>query len=198
MPTFVMLTRLDESAARSPSALESLERSATAAVRERCPDVDWLASYALLGPYDYIDLLEAPDIAEATRVSMLIRTFGHARTEVWPATDWGEFKVLARSLTNVRAAPTMPLEREHARAADAEHGFLARTIEGLDDITITAISILQPTYDELESAVIAWGEAANGADVPPLGERARSVFDILTNNMYWTADGKASMRSSVP
>ena len=50
MPTFIMLTRLNPEAVRSPRGLEQLERDATKRVREECPDVEWLSSYAVLGP----------------------------------------------------------------------------------------------------------------------------------------------------
>jgi hypothetical protein len=34
----------------------------------------------------------------AFKISALIRTFGHAYTEVWPATEWTRFKDLIRNL----------------------------------------------------------------------------------------------------
>ncbi len=52
---FVMLARLHPDAVRSPSGLEQLECNAMKRVREECPDVQWLSSYAVLGPYDYLD-----------------------------------------------------------------------------------------------------------------------------------------------
>jgi len=52
MLTFIMLTRLSPGAVRSPQALEQLERKAMERVRKDCPDVEWISSYAILGPFD--------------------------------------------------------------------------------------------------------------------------------------------------
>lgn len=95
---FIMLTRLNPEAVRSPRGLEQLERDAMKRVREECPDVEWLSSYAVLGPCDYLDVFIANDVETAARVSALIRTFGHAHTEIWTATEWDRFKDLVRTL----------------------------------------------------------------------------------------------------
>jgi uncharacterized protein with GYD domain len=98
MLTFVMLTRLSPEAARSPKTLEELERQAIERVRKECPDVEWVCSYAILGPCDYLDIFRARDIETATKVSALVRTFGHAHTEIWSATEWSRFKEIVRTL----------------------------------------------------------------------------------------------------
>lgn len=98
MPTFIMLTRLNTDAVRSPRALEELEREVMKRVREECPRVEWRNSYAVLGPCDYLDVFVADDIETAAKVSTLIRTFGHAQTEIWTATEWDRFKELVRTL----------------------------------------------------------------------------------------------------
>ena len=96
MLTFVMLTRLSPEAVRSPQALEQLERKAMERVRKECPDVQWVASYAILGPCDYLDIFRARDVETAAKVSTLIRTFGHAHSEISTATEWDRFKEIVR------------------------------------------------------------------------------------------------------
>jgi uncharacterized protein with GYD domain len=99
MQTFVMLTRLTPDAVRSPPALEDLERKVAAHVKATCPHVEWVGSYAVLGPYDYLDIFRAPDLDTASKVSAVVRTYGHAQTETWAATEWDHFKEVVRSLS---------------------------------------------------------------------------------------------------
>ena len=98
MQTFVLLTRLSPEAMKSPDALETIEREAVRMVRTECPEVQWVSNFAVLGPYDYLDIFRAPDQETAAKVATIIRVFGHAHTEIWGAVAWERYKDLVREL----------------------------------------------------------------------------------------------------
>jgi uncharacterized protein with GYD domain len=94
MPTYVLLTRLSPGAVKSPKDIEKLEKEISSKIKAECPKVRWSDSYAILGPHDYLDIFEAPDEMTAAKVVMIVRSFGHATTEIWTATKWDRFKEL--------------------------------------------------------------------------------------------------------
>jgi uncharacterized protein with GYD domain len=97
---YIMLTRLSPEALNRPGAVANLNKKVEERIRQECPGVKWLANYAVLGPCDYLDVFEAPDADTATRVALLVRSFGHATTETWVATPWDRFLTLAQGLKN--------------------------------------------------------------------------------------------------
>ena len=98
MATYMMLTRLSPGALTRPGSVTELNKKVGERIRKQCPAVKWIANYAVLGACDYMDIFEAPDPDTATRVALLVRSFGHATTETWLATPWDRFQALARAL----------------------------------------------------------------------------------------------------
>jgi uncharacterized protein with GYD domain len=92
MATYVMLTRVSPEVAPTPGHLAALGDR----VAERLK-VRWLASYAVLGPHDYVDVFEAPDTEAAARAALIVRAVARATTEVWAAVPWERFRDLARA-----------------------------------------------------------------------------------------------------
>ena len=96
MPTFLLMTRL-----RTESMHDAPSRRATGKewlhkVQECCPGVKWIAHYAILGPYDFVDIYEAPDVETAHKVSMISRAGGALSAESWQALNYDDFlKLLA-------------------------------------------------------------------------------------------------------
>ncbi len=105
MPLFIMQTQVSADALHQPKSLTTLERHVAEQIREHCPDVTWIASYAVLGPCDYIDVFEAPDVESAARVSVLVRSYGRAHSQVWPALAWDDFKKVLQQLPEVASKP---------------------------------------------------------------------------------------------
>jgi uncharacterized protein with GYD domain len=99
MATFIMMTKLSHEALISPQSFEQLSASVTARIRAECPKVEWWSSYVVLGPTDYLDIFTAPDIETAAKVATIIRSYGHATTEIWPAVEWDAFKSIVGGMS---------------------------------------------------------------------------------------------------
>ena len=97
MATYVMLTRVSPEVAADPGQLAALGDIVAERLKVECPEVHWLASYAVLGPYDYVDVFEAPDTEAAARAALIVRAVGRATTEVWAAVPWDRFRDLTRA-----------------------------------------------------------------------------------------------------
>ena len=60
-------------------------------VKSKCPDVKWHAHYAILGPYDFMDIYEADDVETAHRVSLISRAEGAVSAESWQALPYDNY-----------------------------------------------------------------------------------------------------------
>ena len=99
MATYILLTKVSPESMTAPAKLTELEEAVKKKIKKHCPQVKWVASYAVLGPYDYLDVFEAPDDLAAGKVATIVRSFGHATTETWSAIPWEQFKRTLGDLT---------------------------------------------------------------------------------------------------
>ncbi|MFH1143332.1 MAG: GYD domain-containing protein [Candidatus Eisenbacteria bacterium] len=91
MATYVLLTKLAPEVAGDTKHREAIGRKWKKTIAEKCPDVHFICHYALLGPYDFIDIYEAPDEEVATKVSVITRGLGATSVESWTAIEYNRF-----------------------------------------------------------------------------------------------------------
>ncbi len=98
MPTFVLMTRLSPEAVHDAQVRRAMGRAWLNKVKASCPEVKWLNHYAILGPYDFMDVYEAPTIEAAHKVSLISRAEGAVSAESWQALPYEEFLGLLDSI----------------------------------------------------------------------------------------------------
>ena len=91
MPVFVLMTRMTPEATKDAKGRRAMGKDWLHRVKSACPDVKWIAHYALLGPYDFMDIYDAPDVETAHRVSLISRSEGALTAESWQALPYDEF-----------------------------------------------------------------------------------------------------------
>ena len=98
MPTYVLMTRLAPESLHDARGRRAVGKAWLEKVRSACPDVKWLAHYALLGPYDFMDIYEAPDQETAHKVSLISRAEGALGAESWGALPYDSYLGLLEQL----------------------------------------------------------------------------------------------------
>jgi len=91
MPIFILLTKLAPEGSQSAEARRAMGKEWLSKVKANCPGVKFLAHYAILGPYDFMDIYEAPDAETAHKVSLISRAGGAVSAESWQAIPYDRF-----------------------------------------------------------------------------------------------------------
>lgn len=99
MATYMMLTRLTPAALERPEDLATLGQTVSDLIRQEAPEARWIGSYGVLGPYDYLDIYEAPNEEIAMKVSLAVRNVSGAQTETYPLTSYERFIQLDQEVT---------------------------------------------------------------------------------------------------
>lgn len=91
MDTYIILSRFSPQAFDNPKDFVKLAEQVSKKIKHDCPGVEWKGSYATLGRFDVVDIVEASDAKQIEKVAMIIRALGHSTTETLLATPWKEF-----------------------------------------------------------------------------------------------------------
>ena len=91
MPLFVLMTRLAPDSVQDASGRRAMGKEWLKRVKRVCPEVSFVAHYAILGPYDFMDIYDAPDVETAHRVSLISRSEGAVSAESWQALPYDRF-----------------------------------------------------------------------------------------------------------
>jgi len=91
MTTYVVLSRFSPEVFREPAEFKRLAATVSEKIKTECPGVVWKESYATLGRFDVVDIVEAGDATQIEKAAMIIRAYGHSTTETLVATPWKEF-----------------------------------------------------------------------------------------------------------
>ena len=91
MATYIILSRFSPEAFRDPKDFKKIAEQVSAKIKSECPGIKWKDSYATLGRFDVVDVVEADDPKEIEKAAMIIRGYGHSTTETLQGTPWKEF-----------------------------------------------------------------------------------------------------------
>jgi len=91
MATYVILSQVSPEAFRDPKDFKKLAATVVAKVEKDCPKVVFKDSYATLGRFDFVDIVESDDPKQVAKATTIIRAYGHSQTETLVVTPWQEF-----------------------------------------------------------------------------------------------------------
>jgi len=91
MGTYVILSRLAPGVVNEPREFRRLAQKVSERIKTECPNVTWKDSYALMGRYDVLDVVEADDPTDVEKAAMILRAEAGETTETMPATPWKQF-----------------------------------------------------------------------------------------------------------
>jgi len=98
MCTYILLTKLSPDLSMQMKQRAELGRTWLDQVRDTCPEVKFLAHYALLGQFDFLDIYEAPDEKTAAKVSIISQANGAFQAQSMPAISYKQYLELIKEI----------------------------------------------------------------------------------------------------
>ncbi len=91
MATYVILSRVSPTAFNDPKDFPQLAKTVSEKIKKECPGVKWKESFATMGRFDVVDVVESDDPHQVARAAMIIRAYGKSETETLSAMPWHDF-----------------------------------------------------------------------------------------------------------
>jgi uncharacterized protein with GYD domain len=91
MKTFILMSRINPQCASLVEVAARVKDGAKHGrawldkVKEVCPEAKFIAHYAILGGYDFMDIYEAPSEETAVKIAMIGNACGAFNVESWTA-----------------------------------------------------------------------------------------------------------------
>jgi len=98
MTTFILLSKVSLRSPGEVKTMGEMDQEFGQRLAEECPEVRRIASYAILGEYDFLHVFEAPDAKIATKVALLAQTFGAGTTQTLTAIPLDEFRAIVEEV----------------------------------------------------------------------------------------------------
>ncbi|MCK4329993.1 GYD domain-containing protein [candidate division WOR-3 bacterium] len=98
MATYILMTKLSPEITSKMKERAKIGEEWRSRVKDKCPEVKFVSHYALLGPYDFLDIYEAPNEEVAAKVSMISLSLGAIKAESWTAIPYHRFIELIEEL----------------------------------------------------------------------------------------------------
>lgn len=94
MPTYILLSNLTDEGAKTIKSKPGRIKEVNKEIEKLGARV--LAQYAVLGPYDFVNIVEAPDNETVARISVELASRGSVRLTTLPALDLESFVTSVR------------------------------------------------------------------------------------------------------
>jgi len=99
MTTFVLLSKVSPESLKRVKNLAEMGKVFDRKLADHCPGVRRVASFALLGAYDFLHIFEAPDAATAAKVALISNEFGAGSTQTLTAIPFDQFSKLVKEIS---------------------------------------------------------------------------------------------------
>jgi uncharacterized protein with GYD domain len=94
MALFVMLSRLSLHQPGDIHSLAELDQLLEERLADQFPDVERVASYVLLGKYDFLHIFKASEASTAAKIALLLHSLGMGSTQTLTAIPFEEFRTI--------------------------------------------------------------------------------------------------------